>query len=69
MEEHQRSEETKDTASKEDSTTKEDREKKQITQEETQRFVNEILAKQRYAQLVQRMRNPKNRNVLDVLEY
>lgn len=40
-----------------------------MTPEETQKFVNEILAKQRYAALMQRMRNPKNRNVLDVLEY
>jgi hypothetical protein len=40
-----------------------------MTPEETQKLMNEILAKQRYAQLVQRMRNPKNRNVLDVLEY
>lgn len=40
-----------------------------MTPEETQKFISEYMAKQRYAQLIQRMRNPKNRNVLDVLEY
>ena len=40
-----------------------------MSYEETQKFFNEILAKQRYAQLIQRMKKPKNRNALDILEY